>query len=360
MVDGRSGEALAAKNPREPQPVASATKLMTYYVAARRLRPGQQVVAGPYEALAAESLAGLDPGDRLTARDLFFGLLVASGNDAAATLALRVAASEPDFVRRMNAAARRLGLEETEYVDPIGLSSQNRSSARDLVDLALVLRRDELFRRIVDTPRVTIRSGEERIELVNRNRLVRERPFVSGVKTGTTLEAGYVLVASARRRGVELVSALTGAPSEDARDAATLELLDYGFSLYERRQVVERGERLATVPLAGGGTLRLVAARAVAAVARRDQEVEIVFDASREVEAPVARREPLGQAVVELDGRRVGRVQALASRAVEPPRAEPVAGLGLPVWGIAVLAGAAALALLLLARTVAGARRSPR
>ena len=96
------------------------------------------------------------------------------------------------------------------------------------------LRRDEFFRRLFDTPQATLSSGARPRTVVNRNNLVRTVPFVTGVKTGYTLGAGNVLVASAEREGVELVSAVLGAGTESERDAATLELLEYGFSLYRR------------------------------------------------------------------------------------------------------------------------------
>ena len=181
----------------------------------------------------------------------------------------------------MNDHAARLGLDETTYTDPIGLDGGNVSSARDLVGLAIRLRREALFRRIVDTPRITVGVAPNEHQLVNRNTLVLEEPFVDGIKTGTTLAAGYVLVASGERQGVELVSAVLGAPGEAERDEATLELLDYGNSLYRERTLVAEGERIATVTLSEGrGRLPLVADSALATVARKDQQVEVEFDAA--------------------------------------------------------------------------------
>ena len=223
------------------RPIASATKLMTAFIALRDLELSDQVTAPEYAAAPGESLMGLQAGEVTTVRDLLFGLLIASGNDAAAALALRVSGSIPDFVAEMNRTARRLGLSETTYADPIGLDGANTSSARDLASLAIRLREERLFRRIVDTPEITVGEGESEHRLVNRNTLVRSEPFVDGVKTGTTLAAGYVLVASGERKGVELASAVLGAPGEAERDAATLELLDYGFSLYRERTLVARG-----------------------------------------------------------------------------------------------------------------------
>ena len=224
LIDARDGELLAAHRPDTSYPVASTTKLMTAYVARAALGLDQTVVAPAYTPVSsAESLLGLMAGERIAVRDLLYGLILASGNDAAQALAEVSSGSEPAFVRRMNRAARRLGLDHTSYANPIGLDEAgNFSSARDLVELTRELRRDEFFRRLFDTPQATLSSGARPRTVVNRNNLVRTVPFVSGVKTGYTLGAGNVLVASAEREGVELVSAVLGAGTESERDAATL------------------------------------------------------------------------------------------------------------------------------------------
>ena len=109
---------------------------MTAYVARERLGLGQTVVAPAYVATTAESLLGLTEGERIEVRDLLYGLILASGNDAAVALAEAAAGSEAAFVRRMNRAAKGLALDDTSYANPIGLDeSGNFSSARDLVDL---------------------------------------------------------------------------------------------------------------------------------------------------------------------------------------------------------------------------------
>jgi D-alanyl-D-alanine carboxypeptidase (penicillin-binding protein 5/6) len=356
LVDEASGDVLAERDADEVQPIASATKLMTAFVALRELSPNDEVTAPDYAAGAAESLMGLEAGEVASVRDLLYGLLVASGNDAATALAIRVSGSVPDFVAAMNAAAARLGLDDTTYTDPIGLDGGNVSSARDLVDLAIRLRRDPLFRKIVDTPRIALGAEPDRHRLTNRNTLVLKEPFVDGVKTGTTLAAGYVLVASGERKGVDLVSALLGAPGEESRDAATLELLDYGHSLYRERALVADGERIASLALGDGrGRLALVAAEPLAAVARADQEVEVSYEPPPPPDGAVARGEGFGTATVLLEGREAGEVAVVAARAVAAPPDD-----GLPGWAWAVFVGAGAIALALAMAAIVVARRPPR
>jgi serine-type D-Ala-D-Ala carboxypeptidase (penicillin-binding protein 5/6) len=356
LADAEDGEVLAAERPTRSAPVASTTKLMTAFVARDKLRLGETVVAPPYFANTAESLLGLTEGERIEVRDLLYGLILASGNDAAAALAQAAAGSEPAFVRQMNRAAERLGLDDTSYANPIGLDEPgNFSSARDLVDLTLELREDRVFRRIFDTPETTLRSGARPRTITNRNILVRTVPYVSGVKTGYTLGAGNVLVASAERRGVALVSAVLGAPTESERDAATLELLDYGFSLYRRERAIAAGERVAAAEVRWQQeTMPVVAARPVQVTVRRDQRVAVEVDAPAEVEGPIRRGRRLGRAVVAVDGETVGRVALVAGRSV--PEASTlerldsaIPGPRLAAWGVAIgalaLVFAAALAI---------------
>ena len=318
LVDASDGEVLAAHRAETPYAIASTTKLMTAYVARRDLRPGQTVVAPGYEALAAESLLGLERGERITVRDLLFGMLLVSGNDAAVALADAAAGSVPAFVERMNRAAERLGLEHTSFANPIGLDEPgNQSSAHDLAKLAIVLRRDPLFRRIFDTPEIVLRTGSYPRDVVNRNALLLSVPYVNGVKTGYTIDAGNVLVGSAKRKGVELVSAVLGAPTESERDSATLELLDYGFSLYHRRSPVRDGERLASVEVRWQDqSVPLAAVREVRVTVRRGQDLETRVRAPSELEGPIERGERVGAAVVSLDSERIARVALAATRSV--------------------------------------------
>jgi serine-type D-Ala-D-Ala carboxypeptidase (penicillin-binding protein 5/6) len=321
LVDPADGEVLAARAPHRRAPVASTTKLMTAYVARRALRLDERVTVPAYAGSPAESLLGLSEGERIRVRDLLAGLLLASGNDAAVALAEASSGSISSFVDEMNRAARRLGLADTRFANPIGLDEPgNRSSPADLAALAIELRRDPFLRGLFDAPRMRLLSGARRREVVNRNDLVRSVPWVNGVKTGQTMGAGHVLVGSGTRKGVTLVSVVLGAPDEAVRDAATLRLLRYGFSLYHRISPVGRSERLATTSVRyRDRRLPLLAARAVRVTVREDQEIAIRPIAPDVVEGPIDRGQRIGRAVVTLDGEVVARVPLLAARNVSAP-----------------------------------------
>src|SRR4051794_21329591 len=203
LVQPDTGDVVYARSPDARRPIASTTKLMTALLTLERTNLDDVVPAAPYHPLPAESVAGLRTGERLTVRDLLRALLLASANDAAETLAVDVSGSQAAFVRAMNARAAQLHLRNTHYANAIGLDEQgNYSSARDLVTLAGVLLRKPFFALTVNRPRATLSSGARVRRIVNRNSLVREFPFVHGVKTGHTQQAGYVLVGEAQRHGV--------------------------------------------------------------------------------------------------------------------------------------------------------------
>jgi serine-type D-Ala-D-Ala carboxypeptidase (penicillin-binding protein 5/6) len=320
LIDALDGDVIAAKGADRPLPIASATKLMTAYLTLKSLKPNQTVTAAPYRPIAsAEILLGLRPGEKIKVRDLLYGLLLPSANDAAQTLAVAVAGSVPAFVEEMNQAAQSLGLANTSFSNPIGLDApDNYSSARDLVTLTDLLLENRLFARIVDTPSASLRSGGTQRRVDTRNNLLTQYPFVAGVKTGHTIKAGYVLVGAGSRDSTTLISAVLGAPSEAARDAETVELLNYGFSLYRPSTPVERGAELADPKLDyRDERLPLVAARTLRVSAREGEPVETRVDAPAEVSGAVEEGAELGKVVVTVNGKPTASSPLVAAESVE-------------------------------------------
>ena len=362
LLDTADRARLAGHEVSTSNAMASTTKLMTAYLALRKLPLDKRLTAPPYSPIPGESLLGLRAGERMTVRDLLYGLLLPSGNDAAVTLADGVAGSEQAFVTKMNQESRRLGLGETSYANPIGLDAPtNYTSPRDLAKLTILLRRDELFRRIVDTPHITLQTGDHPRTITNRNTLMLSHGWINGVKTGYTPEAGNVLVATGTRKGVTLLSVVMGEPTEASRDSDSLALLDYGFSLYRREQAVERGERVgsADVPNAGA-RIPIVAAEPIEATVRRGQSLDVGLKAPTAVGAPIRRGERIGTATVTLDGKPVGRVAAIAARPVKPSASgvivsvdDAVPGPRIVVWLLVV---AAAAFVILVAAALTGRR----
>jgi serine-type D-Ala-D-Ala carboxypeptidase (penicillin-binding protein 5/6) len=341
VVEASTGDVPFRLDADRPRPIASTTKLMTALLTLRRAPLDRTFVAPPYDAGTAESRINLRAGEQLTVRELVRGLLLASANDAAATLAQGVAGGEAPFVRLMNREARRLGLRDTRYANPIGLDDPgNYSSARDLATLALVLRRSDFARATMDLPRATLRTGARVRQIVNRNELVRRVPWVDGVKTGYTSGAGYVLVGSASRRGVSVVSVVLGEPSADARFRDTLALLRWGLGRYRRVRPVVRATTLARAPVRYGGGMEvaLVPARSSARVVRRGQRVSTLERLPHELEGPLPAGRRVGTVLVRVGRRVVDRVPVVTARSVpSPSRFELVKEAVSRPWALALV-----------------------
>lgn len=349
VIEQSTGQVAFQRNAGERRAIASTTKMMTALLTLESAALDDVLTAAPYSAAPAETQIGLRAGERMTVRDLLRALMLASANDGAVTLATGISGSVPAFVREMNARARRLGLRDTRYANPVGLDDpDNRSSARDLVRLAAVLRRNDFFRRTVDLPRATLTSGARRRVVLNRNRLVREVGFVDGVKTGRTSGAGFVLVGSATRDGVTVISAVLGEPSEQVRDADTLALLRYGLSRFRRTTAVKRSQTLARADLKyRDEQARLVAASSVRRVVRRGQRPSVrVVGAPAELEGPLTAGTRVGTVEVRVRGRVVGRTPLVTAAAV------PEASTGERLMSVLERPGTMALVAGLLACTL--------
>jgi D-alanyl-D-alanine carboxypeptidase (penicillin-binding protein 5/6) len=314
-----------ARDAESRRPIASTTKLMTALLTLERAKLGATFRTSSYRPSPGESVIGLVPGERMKVRDLLKGLLAQSGNDAAMTLASGVAGSEHAFVRLMNQRAKQLGLANTHYENPIGLDDPaNYSSAHDLVRLALVLRTNAFFRSVVDSPRVTLTSGIHPRTFKNRNTLVDTISWVNGVKTGHTRRAGYVLVGSARRHGVQVLSAVLGTNGYAQRDGQSLTLLRTGLAAFQNVTAVRAGQHVpgvGRVPIKyrPGAGLALVAGRAVHTIIPRKRRDLIVLQALRtptQVEGPVRRGQVLGSFLVLRSGKRIATVPLVAAEPV--------------------------------------------
>jgi serine-type D-Ala-D-Ala carboxypeptidase (penicillin-binding protein 5/6) len=353
VIDARDGTVMFAKRPDAERAIASTTKLMTALLALEEAHPRDVFAAPAYSPGPAESRINLREGERMTVHDLLEALLLESANDAAVDLAENIAGSREAFVEQMNERAAKLGLDHTSYSNPIGLDQAgNYSSARDLATLARTLLRNRRFARIVDMPGATLESGIRPRVVQNRNDLVAAYPWVDGVKTGYTLDAGNVLVgAAARGPRARVVSVVLGEPTESARDADTITLLRWGLSRFSRVRVLDRDRALARSDIEyRDEEARLVPRRGVVLTLRDGQRVSRRVNAPDELEGPLAAGERVGSVTVLVDGRPVRRVALVT--AAEVPGAGTlrvlVSVLGVPLTVLIALAILVAVILALL------------
>ena len=331
VVEERTRTVICERRAGQDRPVGSAVKLMTALLVLERAKLSDVYTTGSYRADAVESQIGLVPGEEMKVRDLMRGLLIESGNDAAATLAEGVAGSRPAFVKLMNRRARELELADTRYRNPIGLDARGaHSSVRDLVALSLRLRRNSFFRRLVNQPSITLTSGVRPRTFANRNDLVRTVDWVNGIKTGHTLGAGYVLVGAGRLSGLQLISAVAGARSEAQRDSDTRSLLTWARRQVRRVTAARAGrslEPLVTVPIRyrPGAELELLVGRTQRRLVPAGEGNPFTvrpLEVPDEVEGPIAPGERLGSAAIMQGDRRVDTIPLVAAAGV------PEAGLG--------------------------------
>jgi D-alanyl-D-alanine carboxypeptidase (penicillin-binding protein 5/6) len=192
-----------------------------------------------------------------------------------------------------------------------------------------------------------------------RNTLLLRAPWVTGVKTGHTLGAGYVEVGSGRRKGVELISVVLGAPSEGQRDDESLDLLDYGFAQYRTRRPVRTGEEIANPSIRySGGELPLRAAHAITVGVRRGQRLQTSFRAPDRVTGPIRKDKRLGSVTVVVDGRVAGAAALLASRSI--PKASTFDRLRSHAVIVLALIAVAGFAILMVVLAVRRRRRGRR
>jgi serine-type D-Ala-D-Ala carboxypeptidase (penicillin-binding protein 5/6) len=369
VIEVSTGTVACARQADKERSIGSTTKLMTALLTLEEAKLGQTFKASSYRPSPIESQIGLQPGERMKVADLMRGLLLESGNDAAMTLAQGVSGSTKAFVREMNRRARKLGLQHTHYDNPIGLDGPgNYSSARDLVTLATVLRTNSFFKKIVDSPSGTLKTGVRPRTFANRNTLVRKFDYVNGVKTGHTRGAGYVLVGSASRNGIQLVSAVLATPSEAARDADTIALYKWAFPRFQRIRAVIEGRTMATAAIRyrNGAKLKLVPDRTIRRIVQRGHRdaVTLDVDAPSVVEGPIRSGQRLGKVEVRQGGKVVASAALIAQAAVPAAntaqRTKAAAGSPWLIIGVALALLVATVLLMARRRARISRRRRPR
>lgn len=232
LLDLNNNQVLYAKNPDERLPMASTTKITTAVLALQHSHLSDLVTVSQNAATIGESTMGLRQGERVTVRQLLYGLLLNSGNDAAIALAEHVAGTEARFVRMMNALARSLHMRNTHYVTPHGLDAPGHySSARDLAIIARYALRDPTFRRIVATESYYVPPTRHNRAhwLANVNHVMYWYPGVDGVKPGDTDNAGLCQVVAVNRDGKHLLAVLLNTPNliDDIRNLLNFGLRDF-------------------------------------------------------------------------------------------------------------------------------------
>ena len=350
LIDEGSGQQLYGQNSSARLAIASTTKLMTALITLEHV-PLSRVFADPnYYPSSEDSQIHLEPGERMSVHDLLIAMLLPSADDAAVDLAYNVGHRSVDrFVGMMNGRARQLGLTHTHYSTPSGLDTPgNYSSASDLVDLArYLLQTQPFFKAVVRTTHAVLRTGNHSRDVVNLNDLVAHYSWINGVKTGHTLDAGYVLVASGTQGGMTLIDSVLGTSSEAARDSNALALLNWGFANFGLRTPVHAGRVLARPTVAGkpGARVRLIAGSSYTHVFPRSARIRLRVNAPAQLAGPLSKDTQVGSVAVVEGGHVVTRIPLLLAAAVpqirKPKSIDSVVVVSVTLSGLLVAAGAA-------------------
>ena len=324
LVDAESGDLLAGKKPDERRYVASITKVMVALVALDEgVDLDEEITVSENAASYAGftySNIGLYPYDEISVREALTASLVPSGTDAVYALSEHLGnGSAGNFVDKMNEKARQMDLENTHFENPAGMDDRrNFSSARDLGRITDAALEHEFFRETVAKTEATITTQDREIQVVGTNELLNLYPNATGVKTGTTPNAGASLVASAEREGESYIAVLLEARDELYRFTAAEELLEYGFDTYREEVLIPKGEEYEeiSVPFRRGESRALRAAEEVTGLVREGSNIErnVSMDG---VPASAAADERLGAVEVVVDGRKIGSTPLVTERGYE-------------------------------------------
>ena len=317
LQDFASGRVLVEKNADMRVDPASITKLMTSFVVFNELAQGKlsldDVTTISEKAWRTEgSRMFIEVGKQVRIEDLIKGKVIQSGNDASVALAEHVAGTEEAFAGLMNHYAKQLGLNNSHFVNATGLPDENHYvTARDIAILsAAIIRQFPTYYAWYSEKEFTF----NKIRQHNRNALLWRDPAVDGLKTGHTEAAGYCLVASAKQKGMRLISAVMGTESQKARENDVQALLNYGFRFFETHQLYQAGQSLTETRVWKGEedsvSLGIKDELFVTIQRGRYDDLDARVTINPELSAPISKGQELGQLQIFLDQ------QEIASRSL--------------------------------------------
>ncbi len=324
LLDYDSGYVLSSREPDLRVEPASLTKMMTAYVIFQELKAGHMRLD---DKVRVSEKAWRMPGSRMfievdkrvSAEDLLKGMIIQSGNDASVALAEHSAGSEGAFAQLMNQYAKRLGLTDTHFVNSTGLPDpEHYTTAQDMATVARALIRDFPEQYQWHAIQKFTYNG---ITQYNRNKLLWRDKSVDGIKTGHTEAAGFCLVASAKRDGMRLISAVMGTESEKARARETQSLINYGFRFFQTRRLYKGREPLKQVRAWKGETemidVGLTDDLFVTVPRGQYKNLEASLQLDGQIIAPVEQGQRLGMLSLSLGGRRLFERPLVSLQTVE-------------------------------------------
>lgn len=329
VIDRESKRILYGKNENDKRPMASTTKIITALIVIEKGNFNDTVTVSKKAAITGGSRLGLKTNDKITVKDLLYALMMVSGNDAAVALAEYIAGDVTSFADLMNERVKQIGLENTHYVTPHGLDSdEHYTTAYELAILADYALNNKTFANIVKTKNYTVSINGYSKNLNNTNELLGYLNGVYGVKTGFTNGAGRCLVTSVKRADLDIICVVMGADTKKYRTSDSIKLIEYAFQNYKNidlntmietefanwksnnkinvykgrkneAEVILDNYNITTYPL------------------KNDEEVEIEISADNEFEAPLNVNTSIGKLRINISGNNIYEISIKIKETVE-------------------------------------------
>lgn len=325
LMETSSGKILFEKNPHEQRPCASITKVMTMLLVCEAIDNGKlslddTITASAHAASMGGSDIWLEEGETMSADDMIKATVVASANDAAVALAEHLCGSEEVFVEKMNEKASQLGMNDTVFKNCNGLDEDGHiTSAYDVAVMSRELMKHEMIFDYTSIWLDNLRDGKTQI--VNTNKLLKTYKGITGLKTGTTNDAGCCMAASATRGDMSLVAVVLGCNSGKGRFSDAAALLDYGFANFSVTQLKAPEDLPKTIKVENGmqGNIGIGCDVNASIVLDKNSSSKIVskIDLPESIEAPVVSGQKLGTVTYSLDGNAVKSFEITALQDAE-------------------------------------------
>ena len=311
LMEFSTGEIIYSKNINERKYPASMTKMMGLYIILKKIEEGtikydDIVIVSPNAASMGGSQVFLEPGEQITVNDLFKAICISSANDAIVALGEHTYGTESNFINEMNKMAKRLGMNDTNFVNATGFHDENHyTTAHDMAILALSLLTSyqEDILKYTSMYESYIRENTKKpFWLVNTNKLIRFYSGMDGLKTGYTSDSGFNLTATAERNGLRFITVIMDAETSSSRNADTTNLMNYGFNNYKVVTLYKKGETISNYTFHNAKTENtpIIAKEDITYVTKKNEEpttMNVTVEITAK-EAPINTEEKIGRVII--------------------------------------------------------------
>lgn len=327
MIEESTGNVLFENNADERRAPASMTKIMTLLIIMENIESGKikmtdMVPISENASGMGGSQVFLEAGTEMKVEELVKAISIASGNDAAVAMAEFIGGTTDNFVKMMNDKAKELGMVNTTYENVHGLDSENHlTTARDMAIVARELVKHKEILKFSSTYEEYLKKPDGSTTwMVNTNKLIRYYTGLDGLKTGFTETAGYCLTATAKKNNMRLITVVMGEESSEVRNKETVEMLNYGFSNYKKKVVVNKSTDLGTIEVKKGkkDTLKIGLNEDITDLISNQEKKEYDYDLKlEEIEAPIKKGDSVGTLILKADGKKINEFSIISKETVD-------------------------------------------